>query len=285
MTQKSINILLIISNAAMAAAAALTAWLPERADAPEAPAEISAGVPEGRGADVPAHSNEILTVEDTAPPTTPPAGVATDNALPIDLEPLPAVRSARIAAADPARMTGNHPFGAEAARVLSGQLEVTDSIRRSGILEYCESFRRAYTTKDIDFIRQVFSDNALIIVGHVVKPAQTADGIVPRDRVKHITLSKNDYIRRLIRIFKANKHIDIHFSDFKIMRHPTMDGIYGVSMRQRYSNDMYSDDGYLFLLWDFRDPERPVIHVRTWQEAASLSGGDDVTGIGDFNLQ
>lgn len=44
------------------------------------------------------------------------------------------------------------------------------------------------------------------------------------------------------------------------MRHPTMDGIYGVSLRQQYKSDRYADDGYLFLLWDFRNESMPLIH-------------------------
>lgn len=50
-----------------------------------------------------------------------------------------------------------------------------------------------------------------------------------------------------------NKSVDVKFSDFRIMRHPTKDGIYGVSLRQRYKSDRYADDGWLFLLWDFRN--------------------------------
>jgi hypothetical protein len=73
------------------------------------------------------------------------------------------------------------------------------------------------------------------------------------------------------------------------MRHPTTPGIYGVSLRQRYTSDRYSDEGYLFLLWDFRNEAEPKIHVRTWQpynidEHHTLSN-DAVFNIRDFNLQ
>ena len=61
--------------------------------------------------------------------------------------------------------------------------------------------------------------------------------------------------------------------------------IYGVTLRQRYSSDRYSDDGYLFLLWDFTDKSMPVIHVRTWQPASTVADGADVISIQDFNLQ
>ena len=77
----------------------------------------------------------------------------------------------------------------------------------------------------------------------------------------------------------------MRFTNFRILRHPTRDGIYGVSMRQRYRSDRYADDGWLFLLWAFRNPSMPLIHVRTWQPSATVESGDGVIDISDFNLE
>lgn len=184
------------------------------------------------------------------------------------------------------KMLENHPFRLEAAKVLSGKLEVGDSLRRRRILNYCEHFRMAYDTKDIDFLNQVFSDNALIVVGHTVRPAQSpASGISYSDKVEYSIHSKQSYLARLSKIFGSNKKIKVDFSDFQIMRHPTIDGIYGVSLRQKYRSDRYSDDGYLFLLWDFRNESMPKIHVRTWQPRQILRQGEEPIDIGDFNLE
>ncbi len=180
-----------------------------------------------------------------------------------------------------------NPFFQEASKVLSGKLEETDASRRRVILNYCEHFRTAYTTKDVDFLQQVFSDKALIIVGNVVK-TKTEDataGIAGGERVTYAIRTKYEYLQRLTATFAANKAINMKFSDFKIRRHPTLDGIYGVTLRQQYKTDNYSDDGYLFLLWDFRNPSMPLIHVRTWQPSTVVKGSNDVIGIQDFNLE
>lgn len=179
----------------------------------------------------------------------------------------------------------SHPFAKEAAKILNGKLEEGDSINRRKILNYCEHFRTAYTTKDIDFIRQVLCEDALIIVGHTVRPAKESNRISASTSVKYSIRSKQEYIRNLTAVFAANKKINVDFSDFKIMRHPTMEGIYGVTLRQKYESDLYSDEGYLFLLWDFRNPSMPMIHVRTWQPGGNISDEDDLIGISDFNLQ
>ena len=182
-------------------------------------------------------------------------------------------------------MAQSNPFYKEASKIMQGKLAETDARRRRTILNYCEHFRTAYTTKDIDFLRQVFSDKALIIVGNVVKPITNDDKCQAESRVTFAIHSKRDYLARLSKVFAANQKIDVRFSGFRILRHPTMDGIYGVTLRQQYKSDRYSDDGYLFLLWDFRDKSMPLIHVRTWQPAATVHSGDDVINIQDFNLE
>ena len=184
-------------------------------------------------------------------------------------------------------MAKDNPFFAEASKVISGKLEEKDADNRRMILNYCEHLRTSYTTKDIDFLRQVFSDQALIIVGNVVRSADnnSATGIEGDEKVTFSLKTKKEYLERLEKVFAANKKIDVKFTDFRIMRHPTMEGIYGVSMKQKYTSDRYSDDGYLFILWDFRNKSMPLIHVRTWQSAASVNGEKEIIGIRDFNLE
>lgn len=180
----------------------------------------------------------------------------------------------------------SNPFYKEAIKVLNGSLDEQDAQKRRIILNYCEHFRAAYNTKDIDFLRQVFSDHALIIVGYVVQTASDSDeNMLADNRVAFNLRSKRDYIARLSKAFAANKKIDVRFSEFKILRHPTIDGIYGVSLRQQYKSDSYADDGYLFLLWDFRNKSMPLIHVRTWQPATSVNSNDDIINLMDFNFE
>ena len=187
----------------------------------------------------------------------------------------------------PRTMLSDHPFRKEALKVINGHLEESDSVSRHKILSYCEHLRTSYTTRDIDFIRQVFSDNALIIVGHVVRSGNSNDKAMSyNDRVSYSIRSKQSYLENLSRIFNSGKEIDVKFSDFRIMRHPTVKGIYGVTLKQDYAAGSYSDSGYLFLLWDFRDMSMPLIHVRTWQPTSPIENGEDeIIGISDFNLE
>ena len=152
----------------------------------------------------------------------------------------------------------------ESAKIAAAQ--PADSTFREVILHYTECLRTAYEVKDIDFISQVFSEDALIIVGKVIQQ-QKEGGFLNVRQVEYNLRTKKQYLQQLAKVFAANEQIRLLFSQQKVVQHPTKQGFYGVTLKQGYRSDTYADEGYLFLLWDFRNPEQPQIHVRTWQPA------------------
>lgn len=181
-------------------------------------------------------------------------------------------------------------------RVMSEGTEVEDLRRRQMILDYVEQFRTAYNKKDLNFLEMVFSDDALIIVGKVVKRRRSDRTVVMDNDIAYTKYSKKEYLERLrTHIFPHTRYIKVNFSEVRVTKHPTIDGYYGVLLRQGYDSMYdggipYSDDGYLFMLWDFRDESMPQIHVRTWQpywmdEARTKAIPDDkVIDINDFRI-
>ena len=175
--------------------------------------------------------------------------------------------------------------------VIKDNKEVTDLRRRQLILDYVEQFRTSYNQKDLDFLDAIFSDDALIITGKVIK-RKPVDGIRMPDKIEYKKQTKQEYLTHLRRIFAVNRTIRVIFDEIQVMRHPISKDIYGVTLHQGYSSDTYSDDGYLFLLWDFRDEQHPQIHVRTWQPDAYDTGTgvktripqDEIFGLSDFDI-
>lgn len=169
------------------------------------------------------------------------------------------------------------------------RFEVTDIRDRMMILDYVEHFRTSYNQKDLKFLRQVFSDDALIITGKVIKVRKTE--MAPSgNKVIYTTQTKQQYLENLSRAFKANSYIKVQFDNVVIVEHPTIKGIYGVTVHQKWNTARYSDEGYVFMVWDFRKPDTPQIHVRTWQpdyidktKGQKLSPNDVFT-LGDFDL-
>ena len=60
--------------------------------------------------------------------------------------------------------------------VIKSNLELTDLRRRQMILDYVEQFRTAYNQKHLDFLKMVFSEDALIITGKVITQKHGAPG-------------------------------------------------------------------------------------------------------------
>ena len=162
----------------------------------------------------------------------------------------------------------------------AGEDEI-DQANRETILTFVENFRTAYNKKDIDYIKNVFSDQALIIVGRVVE--NTGESSSYEQQVEYLRLNKDEYVDRLEELFTRNEWIDVGYEDIGIIRHPKHPDIYGVSLTQYYNSATYSDEGYLFLLIDFENPDEPMIHVRTWQPK-QVTPEDKVFHIGYMEI-
>ena len=176
--------------------------------------------------------------------------------------------------------------------VIRENKEITDLRRRQLILDYVEQFRTAYNQKDMNFLEAIYSDDALIITGKVTK-RKPVDGIQLPDRITYSKMDKKAYLTNLSKIFKSNKMVRVKFDEIEVMRHGVVPDIYGVILHQAWTSDSYHDDGYLFLLWDFRDETHPQIHVRTWQPDKYNTDGkgtkripkDEIFSLTDFDIE
>ena len=167
-----------------------------------------------------------------------------------------------------------------------------DYARRQVIIDFVENFRTAYNRKDIKLLNSVFSDKALIITGKIIseKPNSDVDRLTLRNnKVVYIKQTKQEYIQKLTSIFKLNKFVNVKFEDIDVVQHPKYDDIYGVTLKQYWHTSHYSDEGYLFLMIDFRDANNPLIQVRTWQPYKNNVGQvitkkEDVYHLGSFRI-
>lgn len=138
---------------------------------------------------------------------------------------------------------------------------------RLTLIRFLENYKTAYALKRLDYISSIFADDALIIVGHVLKkqPVQDAMVIEPdKQIVRYTKQTKEQYIRNLDVCFKSNEFINLRFADSEIRKAGNGE-IYGIQIKQDYFSSNYGDTGYLFLMVDLNDRESPVIHVRAWQ--------------------
>lgn len=169
------------------------------------------------------------------------------------------------------------------AQLIKEGIEMGDSERRRQILHWVEQFQSAYNQKDIKFMEDVFSDDALIITG-VVRFTREKGDLAPTKsaRVEYVRQNKKQYLAKLRGIFDREKnkgYLNVNFDNFRVLRHAAKPNYYGVTLRQRWSTPGYSDEGVVFLIWDFADENHPKIHVRTWEADIESS-----FSLSDFKL-
>ena len=68
------------------------------------------------------------------------------------------------------------------------------------------------------FLKQVFSDDALIITGKVITQRH-AEGFTSQ-KIKYNKQSKKEYLQKLGEVFKVVKYIKVTFDDIEVKRHP-----------------------------------------------------------------
>jgi hypothetical protein len=154
------------------------------------------------------------------------------------------------------------------------------------IIRFMEDYKTAYNLKRLEFIEAVFDDNALIIVGSVLKKDETRqlDGLYGQlgDRVQYIKLSKQEFVGRLRRVFNSNEFVNIQFEDNTVRKVGGDDKVYGIQIAQHYHSSNYADKGYLFLMLDLNDTLNPRIYVRSWQPEKNPDGS--IIGLADFHF-
>lgn len=157
---------------------------------------------------------------------------------------------------------------------------LNDADRRIQILQWVERFKMAYIQKNMNFMEDVFSDDALIVTGRVVKRVHS--DIKPVS-VEYTSYGKQQYLKHLKGVFARNSYINVKFDDIEIVRHGAKPNYYGVTLKQGWFTKNYSDEGILFIIWDFSDELHPQILVRTWQPMEVDE--NDIFTLSNFKLK
>lgn len=136
------------------------------------------------------------------------------------------------------------------------------------VAAFLENYKTAFALKRLDYIENIFDDNAVIITGSYVKrarPNAENNRYINNENVKYNRQDKSTYLKNLEKSFNSNQFINIRFADNDISKMGTGGQLFGIQIRQDYYSSSYSDTGYLFLMVDLNDPKTPIIKVRTWQ--------------------
>lgn len=170
-------------------------------------------------------------------------------------------------------------LGKETVQGIVGQTGWSEEARII-LISFLENYKTAYALKRLDYISSIFDDDALIITGRVLRNVKGPNEYSGNRYVTLTRQSKANYIKNLSRVFASQEYINLQFSDCEVMKLGKGEQLFGIKIRQEYFSTTYSDSGYLFILVDLRDYQRPVIHVRTWQDEPDKDFGV----IGPYNF-
>ena len=173
--------------------------------------------------------------------------------------------------------------------------EQKDARRRAFIDDFLATYEAAYENKEIEYIKNFFSDDALIITEtKKLKPTGSKETIPSTRKTRPYQMvveNRVEYIGRLQRIFDANISIKLSIAGKRIRQHAKYPEIYGVNFTQIWKDQNGGDNlegqmpGFVFLMIDFKHGEQtPVIHVRTWQPKDNIEKEQDKYFLRDFMI-
>ena len=156
---------------------------------------------------------------------------------------------------------------------------------RQTLMEFLENYKTAYALKRIDYLRQIFDDDAVIIVGHVAQRYATGKDQVALPSfsnnvyIKRTQYSKEQYLKNLEACFRSNEFVNIRFANNDVRKAKEGEE-YGIQIKQDYYSTNYGDQGYLYIQVDLNERKQPIIKVRTWQPEPDPEIG--LFGLGTF---
>lgn len=165
-----------------------------------------------------------------------------------------------------------------AARNIMGNTDIDETARLT-LVNFMENYKTAFSLQRWDYIESIFSDDAVIITGRVLQKSEKVSDShqMTLDNVVYKRMSKTEYINRLKRTKK--EWINIKFGSTNVEK-SMQENQYGICLLQDYYSSNYGDHGYLFLLIDATDKDRPLIRIRTWQPETA---GSTPFTMGDYD--
>lgn len=156
---------------------------------------------------------------------------------------------------------------------------------RFAIVQFLENYQTAYALKRLDYIETIFDDDAVIITGTIAKRntgynAESGNIALTNEIVKYNRHTKDSYLKHLRQSFASKEFINLRFADNEVKKLGKGGETYSIQISQDYYSSNYGDHGYLFLMVDINDPQKPIIKVRTWQPEKDPNFG--VYGPEDF---
>lgn len=140
------------------------------------------------------------------------------------------------------------------------------------LMNILENYKTAYALKCLDYLRSIFWEKALIVMGN--KRNESA---------QYSEKSKEDIIKRLEQGLNGKEFVNLRINDINVMKMSRGGESYGIEISQDIYSTTFGDHAFLFFLVDVNDSRHPLIRVCTWQDERDPQFG--VYSADDFPIR
>ncbi len=149
---------------------------------------------------------------------------------------------------------------------------------RYSILTFMEDYQTAFHTQDTEYIKKIFSNDAIIITGKFTDNINaefnddvlTGRGARKGKHVVYATQNKEQYIENLQKCFDRNSWTHIDFEHTAMEKVDTKgvvkNDVMWIELKQVWTSSNYCDVGYLALQINLVPKGGSKINVRTWTQ-------------------
>ena len=157
--------------------------------------------------------------------------------------------------------------------------------RKQRLFALLEDYKTAYSREDYELLDLFLSKSSLIIDGKMISQNPLSEsGNLDQIKSNPTQLAQQGYLNALKSLFdKKNEKIEVTFSNIKITQHSRYSEIYGVNLIQSWKSNSYAEEGYLFLMIDFKDESKPVIQISAWQSLLGTSE-NEIIELSDLEI-
>lgn len=158
----------------------------------------------------------------------------------------------------------------------------SEAAKRTVIKSFVDSLPGYFKNKDLQTLSDIFSNDILIVTNGPLMRKQGDNALQPRTGKGVDSRYRAEYISNLRKLFRMNQQVSAVADNVAITRSGTAPEIYGATVHLSVEAGPYKDGGWMFLVWDFADPERPKIMTRTWQPDNTISDQSQIIKLSDF---
>ena len=145
-----------------------------------------------------------------------------------------------------------------------------DPNQKLKIYKICEELNMAYNAKDVEYLKNFYKDEAIVL-----------ETIVQGDSIRKLKGAEN-ILRNLQRLWLRGEGCRFLTDEMEVRMSPKNASFFSATFKHEWRSKYYSDEGYMFLLIELSNEEKPIVHVCEWYHGYPLDK-KKIPTLGDFD--